>query len=133
MPNGGILGDIAKSTTVQGFPGLELYIFLSRLQYYMTTMNFINGWLPRSHGKDAIFLMKDILRKYHYFIALRHRYSAKEVTKIFIQHVVHLLDMPTTIVSNRDPIYTSIFWQALFEQHSTLYEFIISSTISWKN
>ena len=42
MPNGGILGD-AESTTVQGFPGLEWYIFLSRLQYYMTTMNFING------------------------------------------------------------------------------------------
>lgn len=48
------------------------------------------------------------------FMALSHPYTAKDVANSFMENVFKLHNMPNTIVSDRDSIFTSNFWQELF-------------------
>lgn len=82
------------------------------------SMDFIYG-LPLSKGYSVIFVVVDRLTKYSHFIALSHPYSAKSVAQAFIQHVFKLHDLTNTIVSDRETIFTSNFWQELFRMQGT--------------
>ena len=54
-------------------------------------------------------MVVDRLTKYVHFIALSHPYSASKVVALFVQHVFKLHGIPNSIVSDRDPIFTSLF------------------------
>lgn len=60
----------------------------------------------------------DRLTKYAHFIGLQHPYSAKTiaqtVAQVFLDHVYKLHCMPT-VISDRDPLFTSQFWQEVFK------------------
>jgi hypothetical protein len=52
---------------------------------------------------------------------LLHSYTASKVAQAFLDHIFRLHGMPTHIISDRDPIFTSIFWKELFRLvHTTL-------------
>jgi hypothetical protein len=72
------------------------------------SMDFVEGF-PRVHGKSVILTVVDRFSKYAHFIPLAHPYSAASVAKVFFDEVVRLHGIPTTIVSDRDPIFTSHF------------------------
>ena len=76
------------------------------------SMDFIDG-LSRSQRMDVIMVVVDRLTKYVHFIALSHPYSAAKVAHLFAQHVFKLHGMPTSLVSNRDPVFTVKFWAEL--------------------
>ena len=65
------------------------------------SMDFISG-LPKSRGKDTIFVVVDRLTKYAHFYALSHPFSAKDGTAMFVREVVKLHGFPASIVSDRD-------------------------------
>ena len=71
-------------------------------------MDFVEG-LPHSLGKDSILVVIDRLTKYAHFMALAHPYSAQQVAKGFFDNVHKLHGIPSTIISNRDRIFTSNF------------------------
>ena len=71
-------------------------------------MDFVEG-LPKSHRMDVVFVVVDRLTKYVHFIALSHPYSASKVATLFVQHVFKLHGMPSSIVSDKDPTFTSLF------------------------
>lgn len=56
----------------------------------------------------------DKFSKYAHFIPLHHPYTAAKVAKIFMDSVYRHHGMPTHIVSDGDPIFTSNFWQEFF-------------------
>jgi hypothetical protein len=56
----------------------------------------------------------DRFTKYGHFIALSHTYTASKVAQVFPANVLKLHGMPTTIVLDRDPVFTNSFWQELF-------------------
>lgn len=58
--------------------------------------------------------MVDHLPKYAYFSALSLPYTIVIVTKSFVQDIAKLHGMPRTIVSDRDPIFLSQFWEEFF-------------------
>lgn len=57
------------------------------------SMDFIGG-LPKSEGRDTIFVVVDILSKHAHFCALTHPFSAKSVVKLFVQEIVRLHGVP---------------------------------------
>jgi len=60
-----------------------------------------------------VLLVVDRLTNYVHFIALSHPYTASKVAALYVQHVLKLHGMPTSIISDRDPSFTSAFWSEL--------------------
>lgn len=77
------------------------------------SMDFIEG-LPKVGGKSVILTVVDRFSKYAHFIPLAHSYTAESVTKAFFADIVRLHGVPASIVSDRDVVFTSRFWKALF-------------------
>jgi hypothetical protein len=84
----------------------------------MATMDFIDG-LPPSRQYNCILVVVDKLSKYAHFIPLRHPYTAAKVAEVFVDNIYKLHGMPLTLVSDRDPVFTSHFWKALFKATGT--------------
>jgi hypothetical protein len=72
-------------------------------------MDFMEGF-SKVGGKSVILTVVDHFSKYVYFITLRHPYSATTVAKAFFDQIVRLHRLPSSIVSDRDPIFTSNVW-----------------------
>jgi hypothetical protein len=75
-------------------------------------MDFITG-LPVSHGQDAIFTVVDRLTKMAHFIPTSSTVDATQTADLFLKEVFRLHGLPRTIISDRDPKFTSKFWQEL--------------------
>jgi hypothetical protein len=56
-------------------------------------------------------------------VALKHPYSAITVAQEFFQNIFKLHGMPTSIVCDRDPTFTSNFWCELFRLQGTKFNF----------
>ncbi len=81
-------------------------------------MDFING-LPTLHGMNSILVVVDRLSKSAHFVALAHPYTAKLVAGKFIESIVKLHGMLKSIITDRDPIFVSRFWQEFFKMSGT--------------
>uniref|UniRef100_M1BRB2 Integrase catalytic domain-containing protein n=1 Tax=Solanum tuberosum TaxID=4113 RepID=M1BRB2_SOLTU len=73
------------------------------------SMDFITG-LPPSHGRTVILVIVDRLSKYGHFIALPPKFTSHKIAKVFVQEYIRLHGFPSTIISDRDPIFLSEFW-----------------------
>lgn len=65
--------------------------------------------LPSCNGKSVLWVMVDRFTKYAHFVPLSHPYTAKMVADLFIQEIFRLHGMPRSIVTDRDPIFLSLF------------------------
>jgi hypothetical protein len=81
-------------------------------------MDFITG-LPNSCGYTVIMVVIDRLTKYSHFMAQKTDYTSKSVAETFMNQVVKLHGIPKSIVSDRDKVFTSSFWQNLFKLQGT--------------
>jgi hypothetical protein len=75
--------------------------------------------LPQVNGKSIILTVVDRFSKYCHFIPLAHPYSAESVVQVFFVEVVRLHRVPQSIVSDRDPVFTSLFWKELMRLTSS--------------
>jgi hypothetical protein len=74
----------------------------------------INGFRWRLSSFNRVLVVVDFFTKHGHFIPLRHPFSAASVAKLFMLHVYRLHGMPSSIVSDRDRIFTSQLRQELF-------------------
>jgi hypothetical protein len=81
-------------------------------------MDFIEG-LPKSSSDNCILIVRDKFTKFAHFIPLSHPYTGVTVASGFMSVVYKLHGMPTSIISDRDPVFTSKFWQSLFKLSGT--------------
>lgn len=82
------------------------------------TMDFITG-LPTSRGQAVIMVVVDRLTKYVHFGTLPDHFNATKAAQVFADIVVKHHGFPATIVSDRDPIFISRFWEELFALSGT--------------
>lgn len=82
-------------------------------------MDFVIG-LPRtSFGHDGIWVIVDRLTKSAHFLAIRATYSLDKLAHLFVNEIVRLHGVPISIVSDKDPRFTSRFWGALQKAFGT--------------
>lgn len=86
------------------------------------SLDFIDG-LPISKGFNVIFVVVDHFSKYAHFMALFHPYTAQVVAEEFLKNIFKLHRFPRSVVSDRDPIFLSSFWQALFHSRGSSLDF----------
>jgi hypothetical protein len=61
----------------------------------------------------------DRLSKFTHFLTLSHPFTAKGVAERFVEGVIKLHGIPKSIISDREPIFISQFWQQLFHMSGT--------------
>jgi hypothetical protein len=76
-------------------------------------IDFIEG-LPKVAGKSVILTVVDRFSKYAHFIPLGHPYTATSVARAFFNGIVRLHGFPSSIGSDRDPVFTGHVWRDLF-------------------
>ncbi|KAK4389603.1 Transposon Ty3-G Gag-Pol polyprotein [Sesamum angolense] len=77
------------------------------------TMDFVVG-LPRTLRKhDTIWVIVDRLTKSTHFLPIRLGDSLDKLAELYVSEIVRLHGVPVSIVSDRDPRFTSRFWGSL--------------------
>jgi len=77
------------------------------------SMDFV-VWLPWTpKGFDSIWVIVDRLTKSAHFIPINIRFSLEKLTSLYISEIVILHSVSSSIMSNRDPRFTSRFWESL--------------------
>jgi transposase-like protein len=71
-------------------------------------MDFIEGF-HKINGKSVILTVVDRFSKAAHFITLGHLYTATTVARAFFTKIVRLHGIPSSIVSDCDPTFTSNF------------------------
>ena len=72
-------------------------------------MDFIVG-LPRTFKKhDVVWVIVDRLTKSAHFLLIETRDSLDKLASLYVSEIVKLHGVPVSIVSDRDPKFTSHF------------------------
>jgi hypothetical protein len=77
-------------------------------------MDFVEG-IPCINEKSVILTVVHRLSKYSHFITLGHPYFTMTVARAFFDNIMCRHDIPNSIVSDCDAVFTSTFWWELFE------------------
>jgi hypothetical protein len=72
-----------------------------------------NG-LPKSDGSDTILVVVDRFTKSAHFLGLKYHFTIVQVAHALLDNVIKLHGLPKSIVSDRDKVFMSVFWQTLF-------------------
>ena len=76
-------------------------------------MDFVTH-LPRTvRGHDSVWVIVDRLTKSAHFLPVNLRISMVKLAQLYIKEIVRLHGVPSSIISDRDPRFTSRFWQTL--------------------
>ncbi len=79
------------------------------------SMDFITDLSP-SHGFDTLLVVVNHLSKQSHFIPMIQSLDAPRLTQLYISSIFKLHGLLSSIVSDQDPLFTSIFWDALTSQ-----------------
>ena len=72
------------------------------------------GALPKTVKVfDLIWVIVDRLTKSSHFVPIKTDMSVAKLAEIYIEQMVRLHGIPSSIVSDRDPRFTSKFWESL--------------------
>jgi hypothetical protein len=79
----------------------------------------VSGFPKGRKGNDAIWVIVDRLTKSALFLPIKMTDSVDKLAKIYINKVVRLHGIPVSIVSDRDPRFTSRLWPSILHALGT--------------
>jgi hypothetical protein len=88
-------------------------------KWEVVSMDFITKFPRTSKQHDSIMVVVDKLTKAAHFIPMKITHKETNVVDIYMREVARLHGIPKTIVSDRDPKFTSKFWKGLFKGFRT--------------
>ncbi|MCO5588027.1 hypothetical protein L7F22_041981 [Adiantum nelumboides] len=107
----------------QKAPGLLQPLPIPDKPWESIAMDFIFD-LPRTQtGNDGIWTIICRFSKQAHFIPVRKKIKPDQMACLFMSNVFKYHGMPQSIVSDRDPRMTSLFWRGLFENMGTTLKF----------
>ena len=99
--------------------GLLQKIEIPEWKWEHITMDFVVG-LPRTRkGHDAIWVIVDRLTKSAHFLPIRRTDSLDQLAELYCREITRLHGIPLSIISDRDPRFTSRFWRSLQQAMGT--------------
>ncbi|KAL1206308.1 hypothetical protein V5N11_032449 [Cardamine amara subsp. amara] len=98
--------------------GLLRSLPIPEWKWDMITMDFVVG-LPVSRTKDAIWVIVDRLTKCARFLAIKKTDGSVVLAREYVKEIVRLYGVPVSVVSDRDPKFTSEFWKAFQKEMGT--------------
>ena len=104
-------------------PGLLQPLPIPDAPWQSISMDFIFG-LPKSiQGNTGIWIIVDRFSKQAHFLPVKKTIKAKHMANMFMFHIFKHHGLPSSIISDRDPRMTSLFWKGLFENLGTKLNF----------
>ena len=76
-------------------------------------MDFVVGLPQTLRGLNCMWVIVDRLTKSAHFLPVKTTYSLDQLAQLYINEIVRLHGVPVSIVSYRDPRFTSMFWKSL--------------------
>nr|GFB98720.1 putative reverse transcriptase domain-containing protein [Tanacetum cinerariifolium] len=77
------------------------------------TIDFVTKLPKSSKGYDTIWVIVDRLTKSAIFIPIRETDPMDKLAKIYLKEVVTGHEIPVSIISDRDPRFSSNLWRSL--------------------
>ena len=103
--------------------GLLQPIRIPEWKWDRITMDFVVGLPLTGRKHDSVWVIVDRLTKSAHFLPVRTDYSLDKLAELYIKEIVRLHGIPISIISDRDPRFTSRFWGKLQEAMSTRLNF----------
>ena len=75
-------------------------------------MDFVTGLPPTQKGYDAVWVIVNRLTKSAHFLPIKIRFNLEQLAKLYLKEIVSRHGVPVSIVSDRDPRFTSTFWKS---------------------
>ncbi|GJP67944.1 hypothetical protein CLOP_g24702, partial [Closterium sp. NIES-67] len=79
----------------------------------VVSLDFITGLPPITSGHDAILVVIDKFSKMGHFIPTHTTACTEETAQLFVRYIISQHGIPTTLISDGDPKFTSKFWKEL--------------------
>jgi hypothetical protein len=109
---------------------------IPKWKWEVVTMDFITK-LPRTNKQhDSIMVVVDKLTKVAHFILVKLTHKAANIVDVYMKEIARLHGIPKTIVSNKDPKFTSKFWKGLFNGFGTnlmLRMYVMDKPSKWED
>ncbi|CAJ2651899.1 unnamed protein product [Trifolium pratense] len=99
--------------------GLLQPLFIPEWKWDSIAMDFVGGLPKTTKGYEVIWVVVDRLTKCAHFIAIKKGTLVPKLAEIYVEQIVKLHGIPSSIVSDRDPRFTSRFWESLQEALGT--------------
>ncbi|KAA3461200.1 reverse transcriptase [Gossypium australe] len=93
--------------------GLLQPIMVPEWKWDRITMDFVTGLALNPKKKDVVWVVVNRVTKSAHFIPIRTDYSLDKLAELYIAEIVRLHRVPISIISDRDPRFTSRFWKKL--------------------
>ena len=93
--------------------GLLQSLPIPQWKWEKITMDFVVGLSRCQSGYDAMWVIVDRLTKSAHFLPMKNSDSIEKLAELYVKEIVRLHGMPVSIVSYRDPRFTSRFWSSL--------------------
>ena len=100
---------LASKAEHQRLAGLLQPLELVEWKWEHFTMDFMTPLPQTSRGHDAVWVIVDWLTKSTHFLAMRIISTLEEFGRLYIREIVRLHVVPVSVVSDRDPRFTTHF------------------------
>ena len=87
------------------------------------TMDFVSGFPLNQRKHDTIWVIVDRLTKSAHFLPIQLDYSMDRLADLYVNEIVILHGIPVSVVSDRDPRFTSRFCKELQSAFGTRLNF----------
>ena len=75
-------------------------------------MEFVTHLARTQQKHDAVWVIVDRLTKLAHFLVVRMTFTLERFCLLYIRGIVRLHGVPVSIVSDRDPRFTTHFWKS---------------------
>ncbi|KAA3470916.1 DNA/RNA polymerases superfamily protein [Gossypium australe] len=87
--------------------GLLQHVMIPNWKWDRVSMDFVSGLPLTLKKKDVVWVVIDRLMKSAHFIPIHIEYSLDRLVELYIAEIVRLHGVPISIISDRDPRFTS--------------------------